>query len=219
MGPNPRYRTITGIARDVRTELAVEPEPMMYLPYRQLLSTNTMTLVVRGTAGANQGALVEAIRAAVRGIDPALPVFQPRTMGELAARQIAPWRFSMLLLTSLAVLAALLAAVGLAAVITFNVAQRTAEIGMRVVLGASRPQVAALVLGGMMKAVGVGLAIGSMAALWGGTLLTTQLYRVHPRDPAAMAAALVALTIVAMAATWPAVRRAWRIDPLAAIRD
>jgi putative ABC transport system permease protein len=136
------------------------------------------------------------------------------TLGELVAEP----RFSMLLLTIFAGVAILLASVGIYGVISYNVTQRSSEIGVRMALGAQRGDVLRLVVGQAMAMAAAGVAIGMLLSLWGSRMLSSMLFGVGPRDPLVLASVAVFLFLVALAAALAPAMRAARIDPTIAIR-
>jgi putative ABC transport system permease protein len=163
--------------------------------------------------------LEPALRRAVAELDPTLPVAQVAEMQRLVTDRIASKRLSAQLIAVFAGLALLLAAVGIYGVLSFSVAQRTHEIGVRLALGAEPGRVLGMVVGRAAVLAAAGIAIGSGCALWFTRVLRNLLFGVSPNDPwayATSAAALLAISIVA------AVRPAWRaarVDPLVALRE
>lgn len=163
--------------------------------------------------------VLPAVRGIVASLDPNLPLYRVETMDEAVFQQVAPTRFYVILTVAFALLAALLAAVGLYGVAAFSAARRTREIGLRVALGAGRNGIVRLVLGQGMRPAFWGLAAGLLAAYWASDLLSTLLYGVAPRDPAVFAGAAALLVLVsATAAALPA-RLASRTDPMVALRS
>jgi len=141
-----------------------------------------------------------------------------QTMDEIISDSLAAQRFSMAVFGIFAVLALALASVGIYGVISYVVQQRTQEIGVRVALGAKRTDVLRLVLGDGMKMVGVGVAIGLMAAFGLTRLMDSLLYGVSATDPMTFTVVAVLLAIVALAACYIPARRAMRVDPMVALR-
>jgi ABC-type antimicrobial peptide transport system permease subunit len=162
--------------------------------------------------------LAPAVRAALRQIDANLPVMDMATMQSRVDRSVSIERSIATLAAGFGLLATLLAAVGLYGVVSYAVSRRTVEIGVRMALGAARADVYRIVL----KEVGVlllaGAAVGLPVALALGKLIESQLYGVKPRDPMLLAAAVAALTAVALAAAFVPARRAASIDPVRALR-
>jgi ABC-type antimicrobial peptide transport system permease subunit len=171
---------------------------------------------VRGSADA--ASLAAPVRAAVRELDPSLSLFNIRTLDEQVSNSLNQQRMTVMLLGGLGVLALLLAAIGLYGVVSFSVAQRTREIGVRMALGARPVSVLTLVLTRGMVLVGVGLAIGLTISLAGAGLMKTLIASVGPRDPITFVSTAAALGAIALVASYIPARRATRIDPLIALR-
>jgi putative ABC transport system permease protein len=207
---------VVGIVGSVRdASLSSAPVPEYYMPYAQLPQSQ-MNLVIRGAVG--PGAIAASVRAAVSAIDPeeALSGFQ--TMPQLLAASAAQPRFTTLLLSLFAVMAILLAAVGLYGVLAYSVAGRVREIGIRVALGAQSKQILRLVMGEGAALVGIGVAIGAAASLALGRLLSSLLFEVSPFDLLSFVVAVAVLALAALGACWLPARRAMRIDPIIALR-
>ena len=175
-----------------------------------------MTLAIRSSVDSE--ALVNSVRSTVRSIDLAVPVYDVSTIEQAVAADTAPRRFAMLLQVVFALLAMSLAAVGLYGVLSYTVAQRTAEMGVRMALGAERLQVQRMILRQGMGIVAVALAIGVAGALAAGRLLRALLFEVSPSDPAVYAAVVLLLLGVAFLACWLPARRASGVDPVVALR-
>jgi putative ABC transport system permease protein len=176
-----------------------------------------LTLVVRGTGEA--AALVPALRAAVWDTDPDVSISAVQTMDEVVARATASPRFYLLLLGSFASVALALAAVGIYGVMSYSVAQRQNEIGIRMALGARPANVLRLVMGEAMGVAAAGAAAGLAAALALTRLMSGLLYGVAATDPATFAGVGAVLIAVALAATYIPARRAVGVDPLRALRS
>jgi putative ABC transport system permease protein len=222
-GPLQPWRTIAGIVGDVRARgLEEEMRTEMFIPYRQFLhfsngtQARIMTLVVR-TAGRPEQ-LISAIRGELRAIDPMVPLADVRTMGEVLSASMSDRRLSLTLVGAFALLAIVLATVGIYGVVAFDALQRTREIGIRIALGASRRSVLSMMLKRGLTLVSIGAAVGLAAAamLTGG--LSVLLFQVGPRDAAVFAAVALLLGASGVAATYVPARRATRIDPLSALR-
>lgn len=177
---------------------------------------STMSLVMR--TNGNPQSLLPAARAQVLALDRDLPVFEVRTMEDRLTESIAPDHFLSLLVGAFAALALLLAAAGLYGVISYSVAQRTREIGIRVALGADRIGLLRMVIteGAMLALAGV--LLGLAGSLLAARFIASQLHGVRPTDPATFAGVAVLLTLVALLACWVPARRAMRVDPLVALR-
>jgi putative ABC transport system permease protein len=154
----------------------------------------------------------------VQRIDPDQPVASISTMERNISESLATRRLTMTLLGSFALLALVLASVGLYGVMALSVAQRTREFGIRLALGAPRRDVFRLALGRGLLLVGIGLALGLLGAIGAGRALTSVLYDTGGLDPTALFAAIAALAFVALLACWFPARRATRVDPIVALR-
>jgi predicted permease len=209
--------TIVGIVADIRHRgPGSPPDNEMYLHYRQYPERGT-TVVVRSAAG-NAAALAGAVRGAIRDVDPALPLANVSTMEELEADAVSEPRFVMLLAGLFAGIAVALALVGLYGVLSYAVAQRTSEIGVRMALGATRRDVLRLIVGDGMRTVGIGIALGLAGAAAAGRMIQRLLVGVEPFDPVTVAATAVLLMAAAAVACVVPAARATRIDPLEALR-
>jgi putative ABC transport system permease protein len=208
---------VVGVVKDVRQfELNAEPRPQMYLSYRQAGFFAPEDLVVK--TDVEPASLAASVRKAVWEIDKDQPVSNIRTMDEILAESIARQRFSMLLLGIFAGVALLLAAVGIYGVMSYSVAQRTHEIGIRMALGAETGAVLKLAVGYGLKLVIAGVVIGLIAAFALTRLLATLLFGVTPTDPATFVVISVLLICVAAIASYIPARRATKVDPLVALR-
>lgn len=207
---------VIGVATDARlVDLRKRPGGVVYAPYwyRTMPSSS---LVVR-TAMAPAAAM-SAIRQAVRATDPQVPVSRERTLEEVVARSLSQPRFQTGLVFSFAVMALLLACLGIFGVVSYTVARRIPEFGVRMALGATARDLYGLVLRQGMRPVLAGLVVGVGAALVLGRFLQGLLHEVAPADPGAITAALAPLLLVATLACWAPARRAARINPVTALR-
>ncbi len=210
--------TIVGIVGNERFGDLDEPmTPVVYFPYGET-PDRQFSVVVRSLLDA--GALAESVRRETAALDPSLPVYGVRTMSRIAADSTAVFlrRDVLMLMGAFAGLAILLAAIGLYGVLAQSVAERTREIGVRVALGATRRDVARLVVRRGLVPAGVGLAAGLAAAAGGTRLLGVLLFEVHAGDPLTLAGVAGLLAVVAGVATWVPARRAARVDPVIALR-
>jgi putative ABC transport system permease protein len=215
--PPPVDATIVGIVPTVRQRNFSEPDPdpVVYLPYRAD-PQRFMFLVVRGTGDA--GRLTSLVREEMRIVEPDVPLFRIQTMDDLLAQQRWALRTFGSMFAMFAVIALVLSAVGLYAVTAYSVTQRTAEIGVRMALGAQAGQVMWLVLRRALIQLAIGLPLGVAGAFGVGQLLQTLLVQTSARDPLTIAAiALLMMVVSLMACFWPA-RRATRLDPVSALR-
>ncbi len=210
------WATVVGVVRHLRhRSLMEEVREQVYFPERQILR-NPMAYVLR-TSG-DPASLAPPLRRAVARLDAQLPVYEVRTLDEYLVAARAAQRFTMILAATFALVALLLAAVGLYGVIAYSVARRRVEFGIRLALGALPGQVEALVVREGMRVALVGLALGLPAAALGAWLLRAQLFGVSPRDPASYGIALVLLGAAAVLASWVAARRATAASPLEVLR-
>ena len=211
--------TVVGVVRSVRaSSLTGALKATYYFDYRQRppYRANAVSYAIR--TALPEATAAPALRGAVRGIDPEVPSLL-RSMPDVVARSVADKRFTMLMLSSFGGLALLLALVGIYGVVSYAVAQRTRELGVRRALGASPWQLKALVLGGTLRAILPGLGAGVLLALAAGRALGALLYGVRPFDPATLAAALGALGLAGVVASLVPAWRAARVDPLRAMRS
>jgi putative ABC transport system permease protein len=216
MKEKPEPTEIVGVVGDVkRQSLDEEPRPTVYWPPPEL-TYSTMTLVVR--AGGDPAGLAAAARREIQSIDPEQPVADVRTMRQLLAESVGRARFSAWLLGLFAVVALVLAGVGLYGVMSYAVAQRTHEIGLRVALGAQGRDILRLVIGHGMLLAAVGLAVGLAGALALTRLMRGLLFEVSATDPATYVALTAFLLLVALAACLVPARRATKVDPMVALR-
>jgi predicted permease len=163
--------------------------------------------------------LVTAVRAAVAQIDPRAPVAEVQPMTAFVDKAMAPVRFTSTLIGIFAVVAVLLAAIGLYGVLSTIVRQRTAEIGMRMVFGAQRGTILQLIVGEGLRLSAAGIGLGLIAAAMVTRVMTTMLVGVTPTDPATFMAIVVLFVGIAVSASWLPARRASRLDPMNALRE
>jgi len=212
---DPKWLTIVGIVRSVRHRgLDVEPQPEYYIPVAQR-AESSMILAVRSTQ--DPRSLTSAVRREIQSIDPDQPIANVRTLDAVTADSIAPRRMSVVLLGVFAVIALVLAAVGIFGVISFLVLQRTHEIGVRMALGAQRADVLRLVVGHALKLVGFGTAIGLVLAFFSTRALAVLLYNVGAFDVATFAIVTVVLAATALLASYIPALRATKADPMIAL--
>jgi putative ABC transport system permease protein len=212
-----RPREIVGVVGSVRHYgFTRDPRPEMVLPYRQFQFTG-MTLVVRGEI--EQSAIAEAIRGAVQSLDPQQPVYGVRAADELLADSVAQPRFTALLLGGFAVVALVLAVVGVYGVMSYTVGQRAREIAVRMTLGARRSEVARMIVGQAAVYVIVGVIVGLAGALAGTRLMTGLLFGVAATDPTTLLSAAAVVIVTSLAASSIPAIRAARTMPVAVLRS
>jgi predicted permease len=223
-GPSPatdstKYITIVGVVGHTKHEgLDATPRVQLYLSESQAaFNLNSMTVAVR-TSG-DPKTYVSAIRTAIHEIDRDMPMSKVSTLEVLVENSMGQRRLSTVLLGVFAGLALLLASIGIYGVMSYTVAQRTRELGVRVALGASRQSVLSLVMRQGMTITLIGVGIGLAGAFGLTRLIATQLFAVKATDPATFLTVTFVLVAVAVAATLVPALRATRIDPLTALRE
>lgn len=216
-GPSGAWRTVVGIVGDVyQYGLDSQKTMQVYLPYLQN-RVSSVTLLVRGVQESRP--LVPGIRRAVASLDRELPLSGVSTMDEVLSDSVSGRRFSMVLLAGLGACAMLLASIGIYGVTAYSVAQRMAEFGIRMALGAPAGSVILLVMRQNLALIGTGTALGLAAAAATFTrFLSSLLFAVSPYDPATFVIAPAALALVALVASYLPARRATQADPMAALR-
>ena len=211
--------TVSGVVGDIREfDVLTPPRPTLYLPISQADDSNYVLRdwVVR--ANGDPLAIASSVRAAMREVDPDLPVSRLRSLEQVRNVSVAAQRFNLLLFGLFAALALALAAVGIYGVMAYSVAQRTREIGIRVALGAQRGEVVRLLLGQGTRFAAFGVILGLAGAFALTRLMADLLYGVRPTDPLTFAGVAILLAAVSLAACYFPARRAMRVDPIVALR-
>jgi putative ABC transport system permease protein len=209
--------TIIGIVADARRRsLDTAPRAAIYLPFTQF-ALPYMGAVVRTDRGA--GAVASAVKTAVAQVDPDLPIGDVKTMEQIIEESTGEPRFRSFLIASFAVLALLLAAVGVYGLISFTVTQRVPEIGVRLALGASPRQVFTQVIGQGLRLAALGVTLGLVAAAAATTLLRGLLFNTSATDPVVYGSLSALLLAMAALACYVPARRAMRVDPMTALRS
>jgi putative ABC transport system permease protein len=219
----PIWREVVGVVRHVKHYglTGGPPYVQVYTPITQLPAwvrdrRPAMALVART---ANAETLVPALRRAVLDLDPRLPVYGVRTLSDYVNQQVEQPRMSATLLGGFAILALVLAAVGVYGVLSYIVSQRTREIGLRLALGAGRGEIVRQVVGQALLLAAIGLVTGLAGAIALTRLLRTMLFEVSPTDVTTFATVTVLLGVIAVAAGLVPAKRASDVDPLVALRD
>ena len=215
-GPGKPALEVVGVVGEVPAGPLDQVWPMMvYEPYT-LISPVAMSFVVR--TALDPASQTHFVRSVFSSMDPEMALPPARTMDQILEASVAARRFEMRLTVVFALVALLLAAFGVYGVISFAVARRTPEIGIRVAMGARPGQVMSMVLREGIWPVLCGLALGLAASLLAGRLLAGELYAIQPTDPTPLSAVAAALLFTAMAACWAPARRATLVDPVRALR-
>jgi putative ABC transport system permease protein len=219
---DPVWHEIVGVVGDTRAwGLDQRVLPEFYLPIAQMPPAawdwigRTMDIVIR-TKGAPIP--VNELREVVSKIAPGVPMYRVATMEQRVSSQLQQSHFDSFLLTIFAATALLLAAIGIYGVLSYTVAQRTRDIGIRMALGATQTNIARDVLSQGLVLTGLGAALGICGALAGARLIASMLYGVHPTDLATFLAVSLVLSVVALIASYLPARRASRVDPMVALR-
>ena len=196
--------------------------PQFYLSFNQIpperLPGYTRRINVLTRTDVEPSSLTSAVRGEIAALNKTQPVFNVQTMEQIVSQSVAPRRFSMLLLSVFAVVALILASIGIYGMMSYAVAQRTREIGLRMTLGAQRGNVLRLVIGQGMKLVIVGVVLGLVAAIALTRTMKSLLFGVSATDPETFIGIALLLTIVALLACWIPARRATKVDPIVALR-
>jgi len=212
---NETYEVI-GVARDTKyRNLREAPRTTMYQPLAQSYR-RSMNLLARTYGDPTK--IVPAIQARLHQLEPAITIFNVRTLSEHVGRSLYVERMESMLLAFFGLLALALTAVGIYGVVAYSVAQRTREVGIRMALGAQRRDVLKLILRQGLTLVAWGIAFGLVGCYWLSRLVSSQLYGVSPNDPATLATVAAVLVAVTLLASYLPARRATKVDPLVALR-
>jgi predicted permease len=217
-GPNDKLDTeIVGMVKDAKySEVKDATPPLFFRPYRQSERVGAITFYVR-TSGAPEQ-IIQTIQRLVANVDSNLPVENLRTMEQQVRDNVFLDRMISTMSAGFAVLATLLAAVGLYGVLAYTVAQRTREIGLRMALGAAPNRVRLMVLRQVGLMTVIGGVVGLIGAVWAGRAAKSILYQMEGYDPLVLAGSVVLLALVALGAGFIPAHRASRIDPMLALR-
>jgi putative ABC transport system permease protein len=218
--PIPIYRTVVGVAKNVRHYELAEPSRIQaYIPFRQAYRRWGLGLYVLVQATHHPEALATALQREIAALDPDVPVYQVRTMEGLVRDELSSSRAMGRLFAMFGVMAVMLAAIGVFGVISYTVAQRTREIGIRIALGADAPRVLATVLRRGVAASGLGIVIGLGLAPLLARLASGLLYGVSPFDPLTYGVQAAVLLAVASTAAYLPARRATRVNPVTVLKE
>jgi predicted permease len=218
-------REVVGVVGDVKVDGLDQSRSAsaLYMPLGQVSAavneswrSFSMDVVVRSAS--NPANLVSAVSGAIRDIDRDVPIVDVRTMDQVVTNSLSQQRFSLLLLGAFAVLAMILAAIGIYSVLSYSVRRRVREIGIRLALGATLRDVLRMVVFEGMRPTLLGLAIGAVAALALGRLMTSLIFGVKPTDPLTFLGVALLLALVALLASIVPAYRAAKVDPMVALR-
>jgi putative ABC transport system permease protein len=220
MSPNTPCAEVVGVAADARyADITSPPAPFLYRPLTQRPRMGPPMTSLHVRTVEDPSALAGALRRELQGLDPEVKFVNVQPMSDLIRPQTLPWRIGTLIFTLFGALGVLLAAVGLYGVLSFLVAQRTREMGVRMALGAQRRDVLTLVLGQGARLIAVGVALGIAGAAATTRLFASMMYGVSALDPVVYVATAALLVSVGLVATYVPARRATRVDPVVALRS
>jgi len=212
-----RFVQVVGVVEDGKYEdLSDSPEPAIFEPAAQ--SYNSTTVLVARSSGP-EADMARQMAAIVTDLDPRVPLFSQGSLSDAIAIAFLPAQIAGAALTSLGVLAVVLALVGVYALAAYSVSARFREIGIRVAIGARRRHVMRFALGRTVLLLAVGSAVGLLASVAAGQIMTAILYHASAREPAILFAATLSMSIVGLVASWIPARRALGVDPARTLRD
>jgi putative ABC transport system permease protein len=214
----PPWSTVVGVIKDIKSDgLDQSGGPHIYSPIYQFPGIRNLSVTVRTSLSATS--LEPLIRREIQAVDPDLPVFNVRTMNEVIDGSLASRRFSAELVGVFAVVALLLASVGIYGLLAYMVGQRTHEIGVRMALGAMPSTIGKMIVSRGVGLTGIGVGIGLLLSGIMAPMISTVLYGVRPLDPAVFLAVPLILMVVALLASYIPARRAARVSPIVALRE
>lgn len=213
------FAQVVGVVGDVRyVELGEPPRPVVYFPYTQRpFRTQFGATVVAEAVGSDAAAAAAPLRALLERADPDIPL-ELSTQTELIADSVSSREFTVMLMAGFSLLALTLAVVGIYGVVSYSVATRTREMGIRLALGADRTGVVQLVVRSAMGMVVSGLLVGGLAAFFASRLLEGMLYQVEPGDPLTLAGGVLILAVAGLGASWIPAVLGTRVDPMVTMR-
>ena len=217
LGKDKSSQTIIGVVKDSKyTRVDEQPRPMAYYPYTQVSGVTHLEVEVR--VNGNPSAILPSIGEAVRGLDPNLPLEDPMTQEAVFEKSYSQQQMFSRLSAFFGLLAALLVAIGLYGTLAYRLARRTAEIGVRMALGARPAQVLGMLVRESLQVTAIGLVLGLLIALIAAGTMESLLYGLKPRDPLTFVVAFIMVTLVSLAASFLPARQAASIAPMRALR-
>src|SRR5467141_1345759 len=218
--PSLPWVTVVGIVKDMKQDgLDTDGVPHIFRPIYQQSGRRSQDMSVVARTPLPTSLLESKIRSEIQAVDPGLPVFNVRSMTDVMDVSIAPRRFSAELVGVFAAVAMLLSSIGIYGLLAYMVGQRSREIGIRVALGAQRPDILKLILGKGLLLAGTGIAIGLILSAIAAPLIAGLLYGVHPIDVIVFVTVPLILLVVAFLATYIPARRATIVDPIIALHE
>ena len=218
--PSLPWVTVVGIVKDMKQDgLDTDGVPHIFRPIYQQSGRRSQAMSVVARTPLPASLLESQIRKEIQTLDPALPVFNVRSMNDVMDASIAPRRFSAELVGVFAAVAMLLSSIGIYGLLAYMVGQRSREIGIRVALGAQRPDILKLILGKGLLLAGTGIAIGLILSAISAPMIAGLLYGVHPIDVIVFVTVPLILLVVAFLATYIPARRATIVDPIIALHE
>jgi putative ABC transport system permease protein len=212
----PVTRRVVGLVADIRSDIDTVPTPTIYVSFKQM-SFPSMTVVMQTTEDA--GSALRQLRAVVRSVDPEQPLERVESMGSIVRDSLEPWRFALSLLCGLSGMAVILTILGLFAVMSYLVKERTKEIGIRVTLGARRSDIVRLILEQTVRLAFYGTAIGISISIGMRHVLAGTGYAIQPNDPVTFVAVVLLLMALSIASCIVPARKAAGLDPMEALRE
>jgi len=207
---------VTGVVEDGKyMSLTETPQPVAFQPILQSYN-NTTTLIVKSSRPETQ--MVEQVRKALNQLDAHLPLYGTGSLRQMLGLAFFPTRAAAIALSAFGLLAIMLAATGIHGLVSYAVARRVREIGIRMAVGARPAQVVRLVLGKSLILIIAGAGVGLVLAMAAGQVLASIVYQASPRDPLVFAAVTATIALLGLASCWAPVYRALRIDPMIALR-
>jgi predicted permease len=215
---NPPWRTVVGVIADIKNDgLDQSGIPHFYSPIYQTLPIRNLSVTVQTSLSA--ASMEPLIRREIQAVDPNLPVFNVRTMNEVIDGSLASHRFSAELVGVFAVVALLLATVGIYGLLAYMVGQRAQEIGVRMALGAMPSTIGKMIVSRGAGLAGIGVGVGLISSGIMAPLISSLLYGVRPLDPKVFIAVPLILMVVVLLASYIPARRAARVNPIVALRE